>query len=61
MGSVPGIRTQPRHLMLATIGAAIVSNSRTFGETVLQKALAFVEDQAPGRVAAVQIGSEHYG
>jgi uncharacterized protein YlxP (DUF503 family) len=47
-------------LTRAEIGAAIVSNSRTFGETVLHKALAFVEHEAPGRVASVEIASEQY-
>jgi uncharacterized protein YlxP (DUF503 family) len=47
-------------LTRAEIGAAIVSNSRTFGETVLHKALAFVENEAPGRVASVEIASEQY-
>lgn len=47
-------------LSRAEIGAAIVSNSQSFGESVLQKALAFVEDESPGRVAEVQILSEHY-
>jgi uncharacterized protein YlxP (DUF503 family) len=47
-------------LSRAEIGAAIVSNSRTFGETVLQKALALVENEAPGRVAHVEIASERY-
>jgi uncharacterized protein YlxP (DUF503 family) len=47
-------------LTRAEIGAAIVSNSRTFGETVLQKALAIVENEAPGRVAHVEILSEQY-
>ena len=47
-------------LTRAEIGAAIVSNSRTFGETVLHKALALVENETPGRVASVEIGSERY-
>ena len=47
-------------LTRAEIGAAIVSNSRAFGEMVLQKALALVENDAPGRIAHVEIGSEHY-
>jgi len=44
----------------AEIGAAIVSNSRTFGEKVLQKALALVENDAPGRIAHVEIVSERF-
>jgi hypothetical protein len=31
-----------------------------FGESVLQKALAFVEHESPGRIAHVEILSEHY-
>jgi len=44
----------------AQIGAAYVSNSRQFGESVLQKAMSFVEDQVPGRIHDVQIHSELY-
>jgi uncharacterized protein len=47
-------------LSRAEIGAAIVSNSRAFGEMVLQKALALVENDAPGRVAFVEIASEQF-
>jgi uncharacterized protein YlxP (DUF503 family) len=47
-------------LTRAEIGAAIVSNSRTFGETVLHKALALVENEAPARIAHVEIISEQY-
>jgi uncharacterized protein YlxP (DUF503 family) len=47
-------------LTRAELGAAIVSNSRAFGEKVLQKALALVEDEAPGRVGHVEIVSERY-
>jgi uncharacterized protein YlxP (DUF503 family) len=44
----------------ARLGAACVSNSRRFGESVLHKALALVEKEAPGRVAGAQIFSEVY-
>ena len=47
-------------LSRAEIAAAIVSNSRTFGEMVLQKALALVENDAPGRIAHVEIASEQF-
>jgi uncharacterized protein YlxP (DUF503 family) len=47
-------------LSRAEIGAAVVSNSKAFGESVLQKALAFVEHESPGRIAHVEILSEHY-
>lgn len=42
------------------IGAALVSNSREFGERVMQKVLLFIENEAPGRVQDVQILSEIY-
>jgi len=44
----------------AQIGAAYVSNSRQFGESVLQKVVRFVEDEVPGRIHDVQIHSEQY-
>ncbi len=44
----------------AQIGAAFVSNSRQFGESVLQKAISFVEEQVPGRLHDIQIHSEIY-
>jgi len=44
----------------AQIGAAYVSNSRSFGESVLQKAMSFVEGEVPGRIRDVQIYSELY-
>jgi len=42
------------------IGGALVSNSREFGERVMQKVLLFIENEAPGRVQDVQILSEIY-
>ncbi len=42
------------------IGAALVSNSREHGERVMQKALALIEDDVPGRVHDVQIHTEFY-
>ena len=42
------------------IGCALVSNSKQFGETVMQKILAFCEDEVPGRIHDVQIFSEQY-
>ncbi len=48
-------------LRTAQIGAAVVSNSRQFGESVLQKALNFVEDMVPGRIRDTSIFSEFYG
>ncbi|HUX51724.1 MAG TPA: DUF503 domain-containing protein [Spirochaetia bacterium] len=45
-------------LSFAQVGGAVVSNSRTFGESVMQKVLHFVEDEVPGRLQDVQITSE---
>ncbi len=47
-------------LRFAHIGAALVSNSREFGETVMQKALSFVEDGFALRIRDAQIHSEQY-
>ena len=44
----------------AQIGAAYVSNSKAFGESVMQKVLRFVEDNAEGRIADAQIFTEMY-
>ncbi len=47
-------------LGFAQIGAAIVSNSKDFGEKVMQRALAFVEDRLALKVYDAQIHSETY-
>lgn len=47
-------------LRYAQLAAALVSNSRQFGESVMHKALAFVETQVPGRLRDTGIFSEHY-
>ncbi len=47
-------------LRYSQIGAAVVSNSKSFGESVLHKALAYAEAQAPGRIRDTGIFSEHY-
>ncbi len=47
-------------LSFAQIGGAVVSNSRTFGEGVMQKVLRFVEDEVPGRLQDVSITSEFF-
>lgn len=47
-------------LSFTQIGAAYVSNSKTLGESVMQKALAFIEDESPGRIQDVQIYSEAF-
>ena len=44
----------------AQLGAALVSNSRKFGETVLQKAVDFVEHENVGRLHDYSILSEFY-
>jgi len=47
-------------IRFAHIGAALVSNSREHGETVMQKALDFIEDGFSLRVHDAQIHSERY-
>ena len=47
-------------LGFAEIGAAIVSNSKTFGEKVLNEAVRLVEDGFPVIVHEAQIHSEVY-
>jgi uncharacterized protein YlxP (DUF503 family) len=47
-------------LGFAEIGAAIVSNSRSFGESVLNKALHLAEGHVGGRLRDPEIFSEFY-
>ena len=47
-------------LSFAEIGAALVSNSKGFGESVMHKALALVEGEYGVRVHDAQIHSEIY-
>jgi len=47
-------------LSLAQIGAAYVSNSKDFGESVMHKVLRSVEDHAEARLGDAQIFSEVY-
>ena len=47
-------------LAFAHMGAAIVSNSKEFGESVLQKALSFIENDGNGRLHDVSIYSEFF-
>lgn len=47
-------------LRFTQIGAAVVSNSATYGESVMNKILKFAEDEVPGRLHDVQIHSESY-
>jgi uncharacterized protein len=47
-------------LGFAEIGAALVSNSRSFGDKVLAKAVSFVEEGFPVNIYESQIHSEIY-
>jgi uncharacterized protein YlxP (DUF503 family) len=47
-------------LRYAQIGAALVSNSKTFGESVMQKALAMVESRVEGRLESAEVFSETF-
>jgi uncharacterized protein YlxP (DUF503 family) len=47
-------------LSFAQIGGAVVSNSRSFGESILQKAFAMIEKEIPVRIQDVSIYSEDF-
>ncbi len=47
-------------LSFAQIAGAFVSNSKTFGETVLQKAFKMIENETPARIQDVSIYSEEF-
>jgi uncharacterized protein YlxP (DUF503 family) len=47
-------------LSFCQIGGAIVSNSKIFGETVLQKAFKMIEKETPVRIQDMVIHSEEY-
>ena len=47
-------------LRTAQLGAAVVSNSKRFGETVMHKALAFVEKNCEGVLEDAEVFSETY-
>jgi uncharacterized protein YlxP (DUF503 family) len=47
-------------LSFAQVGGALVSNSKTFGESVLQKAFAMIENEVPVRIQDVSIYSEEF-
>ena len=47
-------------LRFAQIGAALVSNSKVFGESVLQKAFEMVENETPVRIQNMSIYSEEF-
>jgi len=47
-------------LSFAHIGGALVSNSRTFGESVLRKAFSMIENEVPVRIQDMSIHSEEF-
>jgi uncharacterized protein len=47
-------------LKFIQIGAALVSNSKVHGESVLNKMFRYVEDNVPGRIMDSSIHSEKY-
>jgi len=47
-------------LAFAQIGGALVSNSKTFGEQVMQKALDMIESETSVRIQDVHIHSEEF-
>ena len=47
-------------LSFAQIGGALVSNSRVFGESVLNKALKMIENETSLRMQDVKIHSEEF-
>ena len=47
-------------LGFAQIGGALVSNSRSFGESVLYKALEMIEKDLPLRIHDIRIHSEEF-
>ena len=42
-------------IKFAQIGVALVSNSKRYGESVMQKILSFVEEHTPGRMIDAKI------
>ena len=47
-------------LSYAQIGGALVSNSRTFGESVMHKVLEMIEKEIPVRIHDISIYSEEF-
>jgi uncharacterized protein YlxP (DUF503 family) len=47
-------------LSFAQIGGVLVSNSRSFGEMVLNKAFKMIENEIPVRIQDVKIHSEEF-
>jgi uncharacterized protein YlxP (DUF503 family) len=47
-------------LAFAEMGAALVSNDKDFGETVLRKAFTMIENDVPARIEDVSFYSEEF-
>ena len=47
-------------LRFTQIGIALVSNSKKYGESVMQKILHFAEENSPGRLADAQVLSAYF-
>ncbi len=47
-------------LCFSQLGIALVTNSKTYGEGVLNKAVDFIEDNLPGRLHDVSIHTENF-
>jgi uncharacterized protein YlxP (DUF503 family) len=47
-------------LSFGQIGGAYVSNSRSLGESVMQKAFQFIENEVPVRIQDMSIHSEEF-
>jgi uncharacterized protein YlxP (DUF503 family) len=47
-------------ISFSQIAGAVVSNSKTFGETVMNKAFAMIEKEAPVRIQDMSIHSEEF-
>ena len=47
-------------LSFGQIGGALVSNSRSFGETVMHKAFEMIEKETPIRIQDISIHSEEF-
>jgi uncharacterized protein YlxP (DUF503 family) len=47
-------------LSYGQIGGALVSNSKSFGESVIQKAFQMIENEIPVRIQDVSIHSEEF-
>jgi uncharacterized protein YlxP (DUF503 family) len=47
-------------LSFAQIGGALVSNSRSFGESVMHKAFEMIEKEIPVRIQDISIHSEEF-